>query len=88
MQQIYTHIREAVTETRANDDDDDVDAVEVPDDLLLQRKPHRHQQPPQPGESDMVLLLATVVVQARPMHLMATLNYADLFAWSVPVDMM
>jgi hypothetical protein len=36
----------------------------------------------------MVLLLASVLVQARPRHLMSTLNYADLFAWTVPIDMM
>jgi len=36
----------------------------------------------------MILLLATVIAAARPMHLLSTLNYADLFAWSVPIDMM
>ncbi len=41
-----------------------------------------------PSAHDMVLLLATVIVSARPNHLMSTLNYADLFAWSVPIDMM
>ena len=75
MQQIYTHIREAVHEARA-----DSDELNVPEDLDPSYA--------RPAESDMVLLLATVVVQARPMRLMATLNYADLFAWSVPVDMM
>ncbi len=48
----------------------------VPDDL------------PSPDDHDMILLLATVIVAARPTHLMSTLNYADLFAWSVPIDMM
>ncbi len=48
----------------------------VPDDL------------PYPDDRDMVLLLATVVVHARPLHLLSTLNYADLFAWAVPSDMM
>ncbi len=36
----------------------------------------------------MVLLLANVIVQARPRHLLSSLNYADLFAWGVPSDMM
>ena len=36
----------------------------------------------------MVLLLASVIIRARPMHLMSTLNYADLFAWAVPIDIM
>ena len=35
----------------------------------------------------MVLLLATVIVQSRPKHLLSTLNYADIFAWAVPSDM-
>jgi hypothetical protein len=48
----------------------------VPDDL------------PYPDDREMILLLATVIVQARPIHLLATLNYADLFAWTVPKDMM
>ena len=50
--------------------------ITVPDDL------------PSPDDHDLTLLLATVIVAARPAHLMATLNYADLFAWSVPIDMM
>lgn len=41
-----------------------------------------------PGDKEMVLLLATVIVNARPKRLMSTLNYADLFAWAVPSDMM
>ena len=71
VQQIKTHLREAVLEARA-----DSDSAEVPEDL------------PVPTESDLVLLLASVIVQARPLHLMSTLNYADLFAWTVPIDMM
>ena len=50
--------------------------VSVPDDL------------PYPDDREMILLLATVIVQARPIHLLSTLNYADLFAWTVPKDMM
>ena len=41
-----------------------------------------------PDDREMVLLLATVIVHARPKHLLSTLNYADLFAWAVPSDMM
>ena len=43
---------------------------------------------PYPDDREMVLLLATVIVHARPKHLLSTLNYADLFAWAVPSDMM
>ena len=43
---------------------------------------------PYPDDKEMVLLLANVIVHARPKHLMSTLNYADLFAWAVPSDMM
>jgi hypothetical protein len=52
------------------------DFFKVPDDL------------PYPDDREMILLLATVIVQARPIHLISTLNYADLFAWTVPKDMM
>ncbi len=53
------------------------DGANVPADLL-----------PEPSEQDMILLIATCIVHSRPQHLMSTLNYADLFAWSVPIDMM
>ena len=43
---------------------------------------------PYPDDREMVLLLASVIVHARPKHLLSTLNYADLFAWAVPSDMM
>ena len=54
----------------------DSDDVRIPDDLAY------------PNDREMVLLLATVIVQSRPKHLLSTLNYADLFAWAVPSDMM
>lgn len=41
---------------------------------------------PSPNDHDMVLLLTTVIIRARPMHLMSTLDYADLYAWAVPID--
>ena len=43
---------------------------------------------PYPDDKEMVLLLANVIVHAKPKYLMSTLNYADLFAWAVPSDMM
>jgi hypothetical protein len=49
----------------------------VPDDLRAS-----------PSDNDLILLIATCIVHARPMHLLATLDYADLFAWSVPIDIM
>ena len=41
-----------------------------------------------PSDEEMILLLSSVLVQARPIHLMAAISYIDAFAWTVPVDMM
>ena len=41
-----------------------------------------------PNRGELIMLLASVIVQARPSQLISTFNYADLFAWSVPCDMM
>ena len=41
-----------------------------------------------PDDREMILLLAIVIVQARPTYLLATLCYADIFGWTIPTDMM
>ena len=41
-----------------------------------------------PDDRDMILLLASVIIQSRPAHLLATLCYADTYAWTIPTDMM
>ena len=41
-----------------------------------------------PDDREMILLLASVVIQSRPAHLLATLCYADTYAWTIPTDMM
>lgn len=66
------HVRIREAVLEARPDDDGEDAADLPS----------------PTDHDMVLLLATVIVHARPVHLISTLNYADLFAWTVPIDMM
>ena len=89
VQQIGAHIRQAVLDTHADSDDIRSKYLHltsfgmlkltfclVPDDLAY------------PNDREMVLLLATVIVQSRPKHLLSTLNYADIFAWAVPSDMM
>ena len=67
------HIKEAVKAAACEGGECD----SVPEDLL-----------PSPSDHDMILLIAACIVNSRPMHLMSTLHYADLFAWSVPIDMM
>lgn len=89
VQQVGVHIRQAVLDTHADSYEmtsikliklnllgHQINLLTVPDDLCY------------PNDREMVLLLATVIVQARPRHLLSTLNYADLFAWAVPSDMM
>ena len=70
---LQIHIKEAVKAAATEGGECDV----VPEDLL-----------PSPSDHDMILLIAACIVHSRPMHLMSTLHYADLFAWSVPIDMM
>ncbi|XP_040579519.1 uncharacterized protein [Lepeophtheirus salmonis] len=72
IEQIGNHIRHAIVEARGEDETGSVLRL---DDL------------PYPNDAELIMLLATVIIHARPKHLMATLNYADVFAWSVPADM-
>lgn len=95
VQQIGVHIRRAVMETHA--DTDEIDDLPYPGKYITNFVKKKFVKLHEicifhilffPDDREMVLLLATVIVHARPKHLLSTLNYADLFAWAVPSDMM
>ena len=72
--QVKIHLKQAMLETLA---------AKVPDNQGSDSKTLGT-----PNRGELIMLLASVIVQARPSQLLSTLNYADLFAWSVPCDMM
>ena len=72
VEQVKVHLKQALLESRGDEIGEDSG------DVML----------PIPVEREMIMLLASVVVQARPCHMLSTLNYADMFAWTVPTDMM
>jgi len=91
VEQVGIHIRESMLEAHADSEDLNSKILSLQA-LLVHAFLHLFYLVPEdlayPDEREMILLLATVIVQARPKHLIATLNYADLFAWTVPKDMM
>ena len=83
VEEVRIHVRQAVLESRG---EDVFPAKENHD--SSRRNGDEEASLYYPDDKEMILLLASVVVQARPAHLLATLCYADTFAWTVPTDMM
>ena len=83
VEQVRVHVRQAVLESRGDD-------IFTPEENNEKEEGNENEMNAlsYPDDREMILLLASVVVQARPTHLLATLCYADNFAWTVPTDMM
>ena len=85
VEQVRIHVRQAVLESRGE---------EICPTTLENKNTNNKNKEEEgtnlyyPDDREMILLLAIVVVQSRPTHLLASLCYADTFAWTIPTDMM
>ena len=86
VEQVRVHIRQAVLESRG----EDICTNSSSDCNILKEKDNGEKENDlfYPDDREMILLLASVIIQARPAHLLATLCYADTYAWTIPTDMM
>ena len=87
VEQVRVHIRQAMLESRG----EDIFANSFSDCKSLKdqvKKAEEENELCYPDDREMILLLASVIIQARPAHLLATLCYADTYAWTIPTDMM
>ena len=87
VEQVRIHIRQAVLESRG----EDICSNSTSDYKALKENEIDSDKDSDlyyPDDREMILLLASVIIQARPAHLLATLCYADTYAWTIPTDMM
>ena len=88
VEQVRVHIRQAVLESRG----EEIWSNTTFENKILNTKENEDAEHVTklyyPDDRDMILLLASVIIQARPTHLLATLCYADTYAWTIPTDMM
>ena len=85
VEQVRVHVRQAVLESRGEEI-----CPTVLESKIINNENNKEEETNlyYPDDREMIFLLAIVVVQARPTHLLATLCYADTFAWTIPTDMM
>ena len=87
VEQVRVHVRQAVLESRGDEiftnpkNESITDSSEKTRDKDTTKLYY-------PDDREMILLLASVIIQSRPAHLLATLCYADTYAWTIPTDMM
>ena len=87
VEQVRVHVRQAVLESRGDEiftnlkNESNTDYNEKTSDEDTTKLYY-------PDDREMILLLASVIIQSRPAHLLATLCYADTYAWTIPTDMM
>ena len=87
VEQVRVHVRQAVLESRGDEiftnpkNESITDSNEITRDEDTTKLYY-------PDDREMILLLASVIIQSRPAHLLATLCYADTYAWTIPTDMM
>ena len=86
VEQVHVHVRQAVLESRG----EDICIIPSSDCMASNAKEDKDIESDlfYPDDREMILLLASVIIQARPAHLLATLCYADTYAWPIPTDMM
>ena len=87
VEQVRVHVRQAVLESRGDDIFTNPKNESITD-SNEKRKDEDTTTLYYPGDREMILLLASVIIQSRPAHLLATLCYADTYAWTIPTDMM
>ena len=87
VEQVCVHVRQAVLESRG----DEIFTNPKNESITDSNEKTRDEDTTKlycPDDREMILLLASVIIQARPTHLLATLCYADTYAWTIPTDMM
>ena len=87
VEQVRVHIRQAVLESRGEEIFPS-STLENKTQNTTEKENDEATQLYYPDDREMILLLASVVIQSRPAHLLATLCYADTYAWTIPTDMM
>ena len=87
VEQVRVHVRQAVLESRG----DEIFTNPKNESIADYNEKTRDEDTTKlyyPDDREMILLLASVIIQSRPAHLLATLCYADTYAWTIPTDMM
>ena len=87
VEQVRVHVRQAVLESRG----DEIFTNPKNESITDANEKMRDEDTTKlyyPDDREMILLLASVIIQSRPAHLLATLCYADTYAWTIPTDMM
>ena len=87
VEQVRVHVRQAVLESRG----DEIFTSPQNKSITDSNQETRDEDTTKlyyPDDREMILLLASVIIQSRPAHLLATLCYADTYAWTIPTDMM
>ena len=87
VEQVRVHVRQAVLESRG----DDIFTYPNKESITHSNGKEGYDNTNKlyyPDDREMILLLASVIIQSRPAHLLATLCYADTYAWTIPTDMM
>ena len=87
VEQVRVHVRQAVLESRGDEIFTNPKNESITDSNEKTRDEDTT-KPYYPDDREMILLLASVIIQSRPAHLLATLCYADTYAWTIPTDMM
>ena len=87
VEQVRVHVRQAVLESRGDENFMNPRNESITDSNEKTRDEDTTKLY-YPDDREMILLLASVIIQSRPAHLLATLCYADTYAWTIPTDMM